>query len=116
MTKRPYHKPQMGVFRYCPETTQHGSGDLHLSLSYKEILGLVEDAFAEIRGDLPTKIEIKRQVLDHLSENNLALALYAAIVGASKVANPIRNINCMEGATLGKFAESEGSSSLRCAC
>lgn len=86
--KQEYNKPQMTVFSNDPGAQRKDPADSGPSLTHRHILGLVEDAFAEISGDLTATIAVKRQVLEHLSVDNFTLALRTAIVGASRVATP----------------------------
>lgn len=86
--KQQYNKPQIAVFSNSFDVQRKSPVYSGPSLTHKHILGLVEDAFAEISGDLTATIAIKRQVLELLAEGNFALALRTAIVGASKVADP----------------------------
>lgn len=86
--KQQYCKPLITVFsnglgRHLKDVADSGQ-----PLSHRDILGLVQDAFAEINGDLQATIAVKRQVLEHVSEGNFARAMRAAIVGASQVARP----------------------------
>lgn len=87
--KQQYNKPQMTVFSNGFGAQRRDPAHSGPSLTHKHILGLVEEAFAEISGDLPATIAVKRQVLEHLSADNFVLALRSAIVGASKVASPV---------------------------
>lgn len=87
--KKEYRKPQITVFGNAIGALQKDPANLVLSLTYKDILCLVEGAYAEIEGDLLSMIEIKRQVLGHVAENHFIRALRTAIVGASKVASPV---------------------------
>lgn len=87
--KQQYKKPQITVFSNDIGGQLTDSANSGSCLTYRDILSLVEDAFAEINGNLPATIEIKHQVLKHVSKNNFALALRTAIVGASKVTSPV---------------------------
>lgn len=56
----------------------------YLTLSRKDVLGIVQSAFDELGADDPELIAIKRDVLSEVSEGKLAHALRTAIVGAGK--------------------------------
>lgn len=56
----------------------------YITLSGKDVLGIVQAAFEELGPQSPELIAIKREVLKEVSEGKLAHALRAAIVGAGK--------------------------------
>ena len=58
--------------------------DPYLTLSRKDVLGIVQSAFAELDDTDPQLIAIKQQVLEEVSEGKLAHALRTAIIGAGQ--------------------------------
>ena len=58
--------------------------DVYMTLSRKDVLGIVQSAFDEMGPNNPELVEIKRQVLSEVSEGKLAHALRSAIIGAGK--------------------------------
>ena len=59
-------------------------GEDCLTLSHKDVLGIVQSAYDELGADDPELIAIKHHVLIEVSEGRLAHALRAAIVGAGR--------------------------------
>ncbi len=58
--------------------------DAYITLSRKDVLGIVQSAYDELGADDPELIAIKRQVLAEVCEGKLAHALRTAIIGAGK--------------------------------
>ncbi|RNJ62443.1 MAG: hypothetical protein EDM03_13440 [Porphyrobacter sp. IPPAS B-1204] len=68
-------------FDNAPHLTQT---DAYMTLSRKDVLGIVQSAFDELGPDHPEFIAIKREVLAQVSDGKLAHALRAAIIGAGQ--------------------------------
>lgn len=83
----PYGKPGIQALGYDPDANILNSDETHICLSRKDVLGIVERAFAEIGGDLSTKVQVKLEVLELVSDGKLAHALLTAIAGAAKLAS-----------------------------
>ena len=79
-----YGKPAIVPLRFDFENSRLTDAQAYLTLSRKDVLGIVQSAFDEL-GPQDTRLtEVKRDVLEHVSEGKLGLALRAAIVGAGK--------------------------------
>lgn len=65
--------------------------EAYLTLSRKDVLGIVQSSFEELGPFDAAILDIKRRVFDEVAEGNLALALRSAIVGAGK-----RGCRCCE--------------------
>ncbi len=55
-----------------------------MTLSRKDVLGIVQSAFDELGPATERLVEVKREVLRDVAEGRLAHALCAAIIGAGK--------------------------------
>lgn len=62
--------------------------DAYLTLSRKDVMGIVQSAFDEIGADDPDLIVVKAQVLNEVAEGKLAHAIRSAIIGAGSRACP----------------------------
>ena len=58
--------------------------DAYLTLSRKDVLGIVQSAFDELGGNDPDLVMIKQQVLEEVAEGKLAHALRTAMIGAGQ--------------------------------
>lgn len=56
--------------------------EAYMTLSRKDVLGIVQSAFEELGSEHPELIAIKRQVLQEVADGRLAQALRTAIIGA----------------------------------
>lgn len=63
------------ILRHC---------DAYLTLSRKDVLAIVQSAFAELGETDPQLIAVKQQVLEDIAEGKLAHALRSAIIGAGQ--------------------------------
>ncbi len=82
-----YETPGVLPIRYdFDNAPQLGRTEAYMTLSRKDVLGIVQSAFEELGPQTPELIAVKRNVLQEVAEGRLALALRTAIVGAGKTA------------------------------
>jgi hypothetical protein len=58
--------------------------DAYLTLSRKDVLGIVQSACDKLEADDPDLIALKQRVLEDVAEGKLAHALRTAIIGAGE--------------------------------
>lgn len=79
-----YRPPKLDNLGFDFENSILARAQAYLTLSRKDVLGIVQSAFEELGADDPELIAIKRQVLNDVGEGKLAHALRTAIVGAGR--------------------------------
>ena len=81
---RDYRKSNLTRLGFDFEKSILAPAEAYLTLSRKDVLGIVQSAYDELGTDDPELIAIKRQVLAEVGEGKLAHALRSAIVGAGR--------------------------------
>ncbi len=79
-----YRPPKLDNLGFDFENSILARAQAYLTLSRKDVLGIVQSAFSELGADDPELIAIKRQVLNDVGEGKLAPALRTAIIGAGR--------------------------------
>lgn len=79
-----YGKPGITPVGFDFENSGLSRAEATMTLSRKDVLGIVHSAFEELGGQSERLIAVKRDVLGEVSEGRLAHALRTAIVGAGK--------------------------------
>lgn len=79
-----YSKGSLTLLGFDFDGSVLSRADAYLTLSRKDVLGIVQSACEELGADDPELIAIKRKVLAEVGEGKLAHALRTAIVGAGK--------------------------------
>lgn len=79
-----YAKPGLAPIDYDVYKGRLATDRTSLTLSGKDVLGLVQSALAELGPANDRIIAVKREVLEQVSEGRLAEALRTAIVGAAR--------------------------------
>ena len=80
-----YGKPAITPIAFDFEKARLASGAAHMTLSGKDVLGIVQAAFEELGPTNERLIELKREVLAEVAGGRPDHALRTAIVGAGKV-------------------------------
>jgi hypothetical protein len=84
-----YEKPGLHPITYdFDNAPQLGRTEAYITLSRKDVLGIVQSAFDELGPQNADLKAVKQMVLDEVAEGRLAHALRGAIVGAGK-ARPV---------------------------
>lgn len=79
-----YGKPAILPVAFDFEKARLDRSELFMTLSRKDVLGIVQSAFEEFGPATERLVEVKREVLAEVAEGKLAHALRTAIVGAGK--------------------------------
>ncbi len=79
-----YHRTALVQVEFDFEKARLAPNQTHLNLSRKDVLGIVQSAFAEIGPINDRMVAAKRDVLDEVAKGKLADALRTAIVGAGR--------------------------------
>jgi hypothetical protein len=85
---RDYGKANLTRLGFDFESSILARAEAYLTLSRKDVLGIVQSAFDELGADDPALVATKRDVLTEVSEGKLAHAVRTAIVGAGKSCCP----------------------------
>jgi EAL domain-containing protein (putative c-di-GMP-specific phosphodiesterase class I) len=80
-----YEKPKFDIIEYDFDRGTLAGAEAYLTLSRKDVLGIVQSAFAELVEDDSELVAIKRQVLEEVARGHLARALRSAIIGAGRL-------------------------------
>ena len=79
-----YGKPAIVPIDFHFESSCLAAAETSMTLSGKDVLGIVQSAFDDLGPMSERIIAVKRDVLDEVSEGKIAQALRTAIVGAGK--------------------------------
>lgn len=79
-----YGEPGVTPIGFDFENSALSQNEAAMTLSRKDVLGIVHSAFDELGNQTERLITVKRDVLSEVSEGRLAHALRTAIVGAGK--------------------------------
>lgn len=79
-----YGKPVVRPIRFDFDVAPLVQAEAYMTLSRKDVLGIVQSAYDELGSQNPALVAIKRDVLSEVSEGKLAKALHTAILGAGK--------------------------------
>lgn len=79
-----YGKPAIVPIGFDFEDSFLTDTQAYMTLSRKDVLGIVQSAFDEIGPATDNLIDVRREVLADVAEGKLAHALRTAIVGAGK--------------------------------
>lgn len=79
-----YGKPAIVPIGFDFDNSCLGVAEASMTLSRKDVLGIVQSAFDDLGPMSEQFIAVKRDVLGEVSEGKLAQALRTAIVGAGK--------------------------------
>lgn len=82
-----YGKPAITPIAFDFEKARLAPDAASMTLSGKDVLGIVQSAFEELGPTSEGLIEVKREVLAEVAEGRPAHALRTAIMGAGKVCN-----------------------------
>lgn len=85
---RGYEKGNLTRLGFDFDDSVLARAEAYLTLSRKDVLGIVQSAFDELGEDDPDLVAIKRQVLAEVGAGHLAHALRTAIIGAGKACCP----------------------------
>lgn len=81
-----YHKPSVRPVGFDFEAARLAQSEVYLTLTPKDVLGIVQSALNELGPQSPESIAIKHEVFAEVADGKLAHALRTAIVGAGKLA------------------------------
>lgn len=79
-----YASPEVGPIEFDFEDSILPNAQAYMTLSRKDVLGIVNSAFAQLGADRRALVAVKREVLEAVVEGRLAEALRIAIVGAGQ--------------------------------
>lgn len=79
-----YGKPALAPVAFDFETSRLESEQNSITLSRKDVLGIVQSAFDDLGPVTDRIVAVKRDVLGEVADGNLAKALRTAIIGAGK--------------------------------
>jgi len=77
-----YTRPRLVPLDHPHSDAVLARAEAYLTLSRKDVLGIVQSAFNELGPNDPALVAVKRQVLDEVAEGRLGHALRTAIIGA----------------------------------
>ncbi len=80
-----YGKPSIVPLAFDFDNARLARAEAYMTLSRKDVLGIVQSAFDELGPASEPLIAVKREVVAEVAEGKLAHALRTAIVGAGKV-------------------------------
>lgn len=84
-----YRKQRLDRLGFEFEDAVTAKLDAHLTLSHKEVLGIVQASYDALGADDPQLIAAKRAVFEEVAQGKLARAIRTAIIAAGK-----RQCNC----------------------
>ena len=79
-----YRSPRLDRLSFDFENSVLTRADAYLTLSRKDVLGIVQASFEELGSDDPVLIVAKQDVLEEVAQGKLAHALRTAIIGAGQ--------------------------------
>lgn len=79
-----YGNPAIAPVDFDFDNARLAPSQVSMTISRKDVLGIVQSAFSELGPVDERMIAVKREVLDEVAEGRLASALRTAIVGAGR--------------------------------